>query len=76
MKPLNTDNNYALKNSYQLVENTKKLKNIIIIVTYNFKRLINNINLQEQNKITYSLFQEYYTQLQFPDNISMDYLKL
>ena len=47
-----------LKNSYQLGENINKLKNITSIVTYDFKDLFNNINLQDLNKVLNSLFQD------------------
>ena len=39
-KTLNNDNNHALKNSYQLVDYIKKLKNITSIVTFDFKDLL------------------------------------
>ena len=54
-KTCNNDNNHTLKNSYQLVENINKLKNISSIITYDFKDLFNNINLQDLNKIINSL---------------------
>ena len=37
--------------------------------------LFNNINLYDLNNIINSLFQDYYTQLQLPSNINVDYLK-
>ena len=74
-KTCNNDNNHTLKNSYQLVENINKLKNINNIVTYDFKDLFSNVNFRDLSNIINSLFQEYYTQLQLPDNINADYFK-
>ena len=65
----------CLKNSNQLIEHIYKLKNITNIVTYDFKDLFNNINLNDLNKIINDLFKDYFTQLQLPNNISIDYFR-
>ena len=61
-------------NSYQFVENINKLKNITSTVTYDFKYLLNYINLQDLNKIIYS-FRIITPSLQLPNNMNVDYFK-
>ena len=52
-----------------------KVKNITNIVTDDFKDLFSNINLQDLNITNNSLFQDYYSQLQFPNNVDLNYHK-
>ena len=66
---------HSLKNNYQLVDSINKLKNITSIIKYDFMDLFNNINLQDLNRITNSLFQDYYFQLQLHNNVDMNYFK-